>query len=105
MAADKTMQYLVVVREIYRMFQAIFVLIVLGWLFVPVYISSAVIIKIVFFISHVFIQVFTMPEYLKKRFGGNRIRVYLAVLALILYVFTKISVNNKYSPKSASISI
>ena len=38
-------------------------------------------------------QVFTMPEYLKKRFGGERIRVYLAVLALLLYVFTKVSVS------------
>jgi len=34
-----------------------------------------------------------MPEYLRKRFGGQRIRVYLSVLALILYVFTKISVS------------
>lgn len=40
-----------------------------------------------------FLQVFTMPEYLRKRFGGQRIRIYLAVLALILYVFTKISVS------------
>ena len=28
-----------------------------------------------------------------KRFGGQRIRMYLAVLSMILYVFTKISVN------------
>ncbi|XP_030623253.1 sodium/glucose cotransporter 1 isoform X2 [Chanos chanos] len=32
-----------------------------------------------------------MPEYLKKRFGGQRIRIYLSVLSLLLYVFTKIS--------------
>ncbi|XP_060700064.1 sodium/glucose cotransporter 1 isoform X1 [Hemiscyllium ocellatum] len=32
-----------------------------------------------------------MPEYLKKRFGGNRIRIYLSVLSLCLYIFTKIS--------------
>ncbi|XP_070844772.1 sodium/glucose cotransporter 1 isoform X3 [Chaetodon trifascialis] len=32
-----------------------------------------------------------MPEYLKKRFGGQRIRIYLSVLSLFLYVFTKIS--------------
>ena len=37
--------------------------------------------------------VFTMPEYLRLRFGGQRIRVYLSVLALLLYVFTKISVS------------
>lgn len=55
---------------------AIFILLLLGWIFVPVYISSGV---------------YTMPEYLKKRFGGKRIRIYLSVLALLLYVFTKIS--------------
>uniref|UniRef100_A0A8C0BJX9 Sodium/glucose cotransporter 1 n=1 Tax=Buteo japonicus TaxID=224669 RepID=A0A8C0BJX9_9AVES len=36
-------------------------------------------------------NVVTMPEYLKKRFGGKRIQVYLSVLSLILYIFTKIS--------------
>ncbi|VDI82727.1 solute carrier family 5 (sodium/glucose cotransporter), member 1 [Mytilus galloprovincialis] len=55
---------------------AIFILMVLGWFFVPVYTAAGV---------------FTMPEYLKKRFGGQRIRVYLSVLALLLYVFTKLS--------------
>ncbi|KAA0198527.1 hypothetical protein HAZT_HAZT002250 [Hyalella azteca] len=60
------------------LFQAIYVLIFLGWFFVPVYLSSGV---------------FTMPEYLRQRFGGQRIRVYLAVLSLLLYIFTKISVS------------
>lgn len=55
---------------------AIFILMMLGWLFVPVYVAAGV---------------FTMPEYLRKRFGGQRIRIYLSVLALLLYVFTKIS--------------
>merc|ERR1719189_1654894 len=55
---------------------AIFYLIFLGWCFIPVYMSSGV---------------FTMPEYLRLRFGGQRIRVYLSVLALLLYIFTKIS--------------
>ncbi|XP_045172321.2 sodium/glucose cotransporter 4-like [Mercenaria mercenaria] len=50
----------------------------LGWFFVPVYIASGV---------------FTMPEYLKKRFGGQRLQVYMALLSLLLYVFTKISVD------------
>uniref|UniRef100_A0A8C1V3S9 Sodium/glucose cotransporter 1 n=1 Tax=Cyprinus carpio TaxID=7962 RepID=A0A8C1V3S9_CYPCA len=36
-------------------------------------------------------NIVTMPEYLKKRFGGQRIRIYLSVLSLFLYVFTKIS--------------
>ncbi len=34
-----------------------------------------------------------MPQYLKMRFGGERIRVYLTCLALILSIFTKISVD------------
>uniref|UniRef100_A0A914VTR2 Uncharacterized protein n=1 Tax=Plectus sambesii TaxID=2011161 RepID=A0A914VTR2_9BILA len=55
---------------------AVVVLMVLGWLFLPVYITSGV---------------YTMPEYIQKRFGGQRIRTYLSVLALLLYIFTKIS--------------
>ncbi|XP_068098533.1 sodium/glucose cotransporter 4-like [Hyperolius riggenbachi] len=55
---------------------ASWVLVALGWIFVPVYIASGVV---------------TMPEYLKKRFGGQRIRIYMSVLSLILYIFTKIS--------------
>ncbi|KAM4722925.1 sodium/glucose cotransporter 4 [Rhinophrynus dorsalis] len=55
---------------------ASWVLVALGWIFVPVYIASGVV---------------TMPEYLKKRFGGHRIRIYMSVLSLILYIFTKIS--------------
>ena len=41
--------------------------------------------------NNIFLQVSTMPEYLQKRFGGQRIRIYLSLLALILYIFTKIS--------------
>ncbi|KAL7884869.1 hypothetical protein AOLI_G00076390 [Acnodon oligacanthus] len=55
---------------------AAWVLVALGWIFVPVYISAGVV---------------TMPEYLRKRFGGQRIRIYISVLSLILYIFTKIS--------------
>ncbi|KAK6172752.1 hypothetical protein SNE40_016348 [Patella caerulea] len=55
---------------------AVFLLIALGWLFVPVYVSSGA---------------YTMPEFLKKRFGGRRLRIYLSALALVLYVLTKIS--------------
>uniref|UniRef100_H2TPY9 Sodium/mannose cotransporter SLC5A10 n=1 Tax=Takifugu rubripes TaxID=31033 RepID=H2TPY9_TAKRU len=36
-------------------------------------------------------RIVTMPEYLGRRFGGERIRTYLAVLSLLLSVFTKIS--------------
>ncbi|KAJ7987221.1 hypothetical protein DPEC_G00336500 [Dallia pectoralis] len=55
---------------------ALVVVIILGWLFVPIYIKAGVV---------------TMPEYLRKRFGGQRIRIYLSVLSLFLYIFTKIS--------------
>jgi sodium/glucose cotransporter 2 len=57
--------------------QALFVVLLLGWLFVPVYLTAGVI---------------TMPQYLRKRFGGHRIRLYLSLLSLFLYIFTKISV-------------
>ncbi|KAL0625236.1 Sodium/glucose cotransporter 2, partial [Plecturocebus cupreus] len=36
-------------------------------------------------------NVVTMPEYLRKRFGGQRIQIYLSILSLLLYIFTKIS--------------
>ncbi|KAI3368099.1 hypothetical protein L3Q82_007802 [Scortum barcoo] len=55
---------------------AAWVLVALGWIFIPVYISAGVV---------------TMPEYLAKRFGGQRIRIFMSVLSLILYIFTKIS--------------
>nr|7SL8_A Chain A, Sodium/glucose cotransporter 1 [Homo sapiens] len=57
---------------------ALVLLLVLGWVFVPIYIKAGVV---------------TMPEYLRKRFGGQRIQVYLSVLSLFLYIFTKISVD------------
>ncbi|XP_075905781.1 sodium/glucose cotransporter 2 [Nelusetta ayraudi] len=57
---------------------ALFIVLLLGWLFVPVYLTAGVI---------------TMPQYLKKRFGGTRINIYLSVISLLLYIFTKISVD------------
>uniref|UniRef100_A0A3B3WZP6 Sodium/glucose cotransporter 2 n=1 Tax=Poecilia mexicana TaxID=48701 RepID=A0A3B3WZP6_9TELE len=57
---------------------ALFIVLLLGWLFVPVYLTAGVI---------------TMPQYLKKRFGGARISLYLSVISLLLYIFTKISVD------------
>ncbi|NWW78891.1 SC5A3 protein, partial [Climacteris rufus] len=59
-------------------FNALMLLQLLGWVFVPVYIRSGV---------------YTMPEYLSKRFGGHRIQIYFAALSLILYIFTKLSVD------------
>ncbi|NXU37688.1 SC5AB protein, partial [Drymodes brunneopygia] len=38
-------------------------------------------------------QVTTMPEYLRRRFGGKRIQIFLAILYLFIYIFTKISVD------------
>ncbi|KAF1650144.1 Sodium/glucose cotransporter 4, partial [Eudyptes chrysocome] len=55
---------------------ATWALLALGWIFVPVYIAAGVV---------------TMPEYLQKRFGGQRIQIYMSILSLILYIFTKIS--------------
>ncbi|XP_002739554.1 sodium/glucose cotransporter 4-like [Saccoglossus kowalevskii] len=57
---------------------AIFCLLMLGWVFLPVYISSAV---------------YTIPEYLKKRFGRQRLRVCLTIYALVIYIFLKVSVD------------
>ncbi|NXA38362.1 SC5AA protein, partial [Eudromia elegans] len=55
---------------------ATYALLALAWVFVPVYVSSGVV---------------TMPEYLQRRFGGERIRMYLCGLSLLLSIFTKIS--------------
>lgn len=41
-------------------------------------------------------QVTTMPEYLRRRFGGSRISITLAVLYLFIYIFTKISVRRTH---------
>lgn len=44
-------------------------------------------------------QIVTLPEYIQKRFGGQRIRIYLSVLSLLLSVFTKISVSCPLVPR------
>ena len=36
-----------------------------------------------------------MPEYLQRRFGGRRIQLFIAVLYLFIYIFTKISVSKR----------
>ena len=63
-------------RQVNVHFQAMICLLMLGWLFVPVYLAAGI---------------STMPEYLRKRFPGSRMRTYLAVLSLFIYIFTKIS--------------
>lgn len=57
---------------------ALFVMQLATWVFLPVIIVS---------------KVSSLPEYMSKRFGGTRIRTYLAMLAILLYIFTKVSVN------------
>lgn len=59
-------------------FNALLLLQLLGWVFIPVYIHSGV---------------YTMPEYLSKRYGGKRLKIYFAGLSLLLYIFTKLSVD------------
>ncbi|MDH4063233.1 MAG: sodium:solute symporter [Acidobacteriota bacterium] len=56
---------------------ASFCLFLLAWVFVPHYLAS---------------RVFTMPEFLEKRFSRGA-RVYLTWVSLFAYVFTKISVS------------
>ncbi|XP_006902109.1 PREDICTED: sodium/myo-inositol cotransporter 2 [Elephantulus edwardii] len=56
----------------------LFSVLMLSWIFLPIYIAG---------------RVTTMPEYLRKRFGSNRIPIILAVLYLFIYIFTKISVD------------
>jgi SSS family solute:Na+ symporter len=52
------------------------ILLLLGWVFVPFYLSSGV---------------FTMPEFLERRYSAGA-RWYLAVISIVGYVLTKISV-------------
>src|SRR3984893_10639883 len=56
---------------------ACLILLVLGWVFVPFYLRS---------------NVFTMPEFLERRFSRS-CAVYLAAISILAYVFTKISVH------------
>ncbi|XP_077970695.1 sodium/mannose cotransporter SLC5A10-like [Styela clava] len=57
---------------------AAYLILLLGWCFVPIYVSSGV---------------YTMPEYLQKRYGGQRLRVTTAIISMFLYVTTKIAVD------------
>jgi len=55
---------------------ACFMCLILGWVFVPFYLKSGV---------------FTMPEFLERRYSAGA-RWYLAIVSIIAYVLTKISV-------------
>lgn len=52
------------------------ILLILGWVFTPFYLRS---------------NVYTMPEFLERRYNGA-CRTYLATISIIAYIFTKISV-------------
>jgi SSS family solute:Na+ symporter len=52
------------------------IVLLLGWVFIPFYVRS---------------QVFTMPEFLERRYGSNA-RWFLSVVSLLSYVLTKVSV-------------
>src|ERR671922_2575360 len=56
---------------------ACLIVLILGWVFVPFYLRS---------------NVFTMPEFLERRFNRN-CSVYLASISILAYIFTKISVH------------
>ena len=56
---------------------ACLILLILGWVFVPFYLRS---------------NVFTMPEFLERRFNRH-CAIYLASISILAYVFTKISVH------------
>jgi len=55
---------------------ACFIVLILGWVFVPFYLKSGV---------------FTMPEFLERRFNKSS-RIYLTTISIIAYILTKISV-------------
>lgn len=57
---------------------AVFLLLLLAWVFLPVYISAGI---------------YTVPEYLSLRFGGQRLRIYLSVIAILSYIFAIMSVD------------
>ena len=56
---------------------ACLMLLILGWVFVPFYLRA---------------NVFTMPEFLERRFSRS-CAVYLASISILAYIFTKISVH------------
>jgi SSS family solute:Na+ symporter len=56
---------------------ACLILLILGWVFVPFYLRS---------------NVFTMPEFLERRYN-RKCSIYLASVSILAYIFTKISVH------------
>ncbi|XP_041463706.1 sodium/glucose cotransporter 4-like [Lytechinus variegatus] len=57
-------------------FQALNCLLLLGFIFVPVYFAS---------------EVSTVPEYLKLRFGGDRLQIFISIINLIMAIVIMLS--------------
>ncbi|XP_071846613.1 sodium/glucose cotransporter 4-like isoform X2 [Apostichopus japonicus] len=57
-------------------FTGLFCLLLLGFVFMPLYISAGV---------------FTVPEYTKKRFGGDRLQVTLSITSIVLAILATLS--------------
>nr|XP_022335312.1 sodium/glucose cotransporter 4-like [Crassostrea virginica] len=66
-----------IVLILYEWF-VVFDILACAWVFLPVYISAGV---------------FTLPEYLHRRHGRGRIRVYLSCVQLVLYILSKLVVS------------
>ncbi|XP_064646735.1 sodium/mannose cotransporter SLC5A10-like [Lineus longissimus] len=56
---------------------AVYSILLLAWLYLPVYVTSGT---------------YTTPGFLKKRFGGRRLRLYLSILSMALYIMQRVSV-------------
>ena len=61
--------------------QAVYMILLLGWFFLPVYLSSGCA---------------TMPEYMRRRLGGKRLQLYFALTALLGYVLKDLSVSSAH---------
>uniref|UniRef100_A0A2C9K5S3 Uncharacterized protein n=1 Tax=Biomphalaria glabrata TaxID=6526 RepID=A0A2C9K5S3_BIOGL len=66
------------IAMVFYEWNSMFLVVVLAWFFLPVYVSAGV---------------YTLPEFMAKRFGGARLRIYLSCLSLVLYIVTKLAVS------------
>ncbi len=60
--------------------QGVFGILIMGFVFMPIFYKA---------------RVFTAPQYLQKRFGGNRLQVYMSVQTVILQLLMKIPVRTR----------
>ncbi|XP_077984830.1 sodium/glucose cotransporter 4-like [Glandiceps talaboti] len=64
------------IAVVFYEFSGLVCLLLMGFMFVPIYISSGS---------------FTMPDYLHRRFGGERLRVYMATTGILLAILTALA--------------